>query len=287
MTLLRAPIPRLLSYSGAYAERSLVDYAAALHQSAGLIGPPYDPLRIAAHFEIRVHVAETARQVRGVLVPLRRGGYTIVVRASDTPAARRFTVAHELVEAGLQVGCPALVERSLSDHGAYREKEQYCEKGAAEIMLPSGIARAFIEHYPSRIAALLPLARTFGASLTAALRRLVILSPDPQIGLILTSAPDGGWLRVDYSCSSPSMVVRRLAGVTFAAPHVLRACLAQGAIAQDYAHLRLGHIDGDFYIEALSPGTGAGRLLYVLLTPSSISRRRDRCRVFPHNMPVP
>src|SRR5205085_2210437 len=109
---------------------------AALHRSAGLAEPPYDPLRMARALGVSVQAVPTYEGNRGVLVPLPDGAYCIIVRATETRGAQRFTVAHELVELGLQVGCPALVERSYHDPGAGRAKERFCEAGAAEILMP-------------------------------------------------------------------------------------------------------------------------------------------------------
>src|SRR5205085_2584966 len=106
------------------------------HRLAGLGNPPYDPVTLAGAVGVGVHQVATYEGNRGLLLPLPEGGYRILVQAGETPGARRFTVAHELVELGLQIGCPALVERSYRDTGAGRAKERFCEVGAAEILMP-------------------------------------------------------------------------------------------------------------------------------------------------------
>src|SRR5579859_2956310 len=105
-------LPHLPGYTGEAAYAALPEFAAALHRAAGLGSPPYDPVRVAEALGVRVQRLQTYEGNRGLLVPLRDGNYRIVVRADENPSAQRFTVAHELVELGLQIGCPALVERS-------------------------------------------------------------------------------------------------------------------------------------------------------------------------------
>jgi hypothetical protein len=182
-------LPCLPGYSGAAAYGALPPYAAALHSRAGLTAPPYDPVRIARALGVPVQIAPTYEGNRGLLVPLRDGSYRIIARADETGGAQRFTVAHELVELGLQIGCPALVERSYHDAGAGRAKERYCEAGAAEILLPLEDVRQVLAGGEGGIAALPALARLFGASLHATLRRLVDASCVPCAGLIACPGP--------------------------------------------------------------------------------------------------
>jgi hypothetical protein len=184
MLVTGAPLPGLPGYRGAVAYAALAAYAATLHRRAGLDGPPYDPLRIAQALGVRVRFAPTAAGTRGVLVPLRDGAYAMLVRASELPGAQRFTMAHELVELGLQVGCPALVERSYHDLGASRAKERFCETGAAEILMPLPRVRREWQARAEGVAALLELAGLFGTSLQAMLWRLVEAAERPCAGVI-------------------------------------------------------------------------------------------------------
>lgn len=185
-------LPRLPGYMGEAAYMALPDYAAALHRATGLEAPPFDTLRVARAVGVTVQPVQTYDGNRGLLVPLRDGNYHIIVRADETPGAQRFTVAHELIELGLQIGCPSLVERSYHEPGAGRAKERFCEVGAAEILMPLAHVQRLLPTVGGGIEALPRLASLFGTSLHAMLRRMVDASTAPCAGLIVRENRDQG-----------------------------------------------------------------------------------------------
>jgi hypothetical protein len=298
-------LPWLPAYAGEGAYAALPGYAAALHRAAGLAGPPYDTLCMAEALGVGVRRVQTYEGNRGLLVPLRDGGYRIVVRADESPSAQRFTVAHELVELGLQLGCPALVARSHEHAGAKRAKERYCEAGAAEILLP--LARVKETLSAGRgIAGLLDLATLFGASLHATLRRLVDASPAPCAGLILctgaqrgdlhagfaaaperaqgegdetgdrgvaaaVAAPAVPWeassLRVSAACGGGGLIAGVAAGTPVPVDSVLVTCHRERTAVSAVERLSLGRLQGLFRVEAICPGRGFSRHVYALLHP--------------------
>jgi hypothetical protein len=286
-------LPGLPGYRGADSYAALPGYAAALHRLAGLTGPPYDPLRVAGALGIRVRLAPTYEGARGLLVPLRDGSYQIIARAGETGGAQRFTVAHELVELGLQVGCPALVERSYHDAGAGRAKERFCEAGAAEILMPLARLRRELEGRPGGIAALRDLATLFGTSLHAMLWRLVEAATIPCVGMILhqrapgsstqhglhparpaaarigtinAAGPPSG-LVVRTACGGGGLRAPMLAGTAIPEDSVLALCYHERTDLQATESLALGRLQGHFRIQATCPGRGERRHVYALLYP--------------------
>lgn len=62
----------------------------------GLIGGPVDPVRLAGALGVKVYNAKFgAKGIHGLLA-IRSGRPSIYVEASDAPARKRFTIAHEL-----------------------------------------------------------------------------------------------------------------------------------------------------------------------------------------------
>jgi hypothetical protein len=287
-----APLPGLPGFEGAAAYAALAEYAATLHRRAGLDGPPYDPLRIAQALGVRVRFAPTAAGTHGVLVPLRDGAYAMLVRASEVPGAQRFTMAHELVELGLQVGCPALVERSYHNLGASRTKERFCEAGAAEILMPLARVRREWQARAEGVAALLELAGLFGTSLQAMLWRLVEVAERPCVGVLACaggsdaagpgapSLPEAwteepraaagaaaGWLRVRAARGGGGLRTRVPPGTGIPPESVLARCYQACAALQATEDLALGGLRGRFTVDAICPGRGEGRHVYALLHP--------------------
>ncbi len=282
-------LPRLPGYSGAAAYQALPSYADALHRAAGLDGPPFDPLRVAAALGVRVQPVPTYAGNRGLLLPLPGGGYRIVVRADESPSAQRFTVAHELVELGLQVGCPSLVERSHRDQEAGKAKERYCEVGAAEILLPLDQVRRAFAARGSTLEALPALASLFGASLHATLRRLVDAAPRPCAGLIVYQArrhaegvsspggqtgrpasggPAGGAvLRVAMACGGGGLVAAAPAGAPLPQTSLLARSYRDRLPTRGVEAFALGRLQGRYRVEAICPGYGPSRHVYALLHP--------------------
>jgi hypothetical protein len=287
-------LPGLPGYRGTDSYAALPGYAAALHRLAGLAGPPYDPLRMAGALGIRVRLAPTYQGARGLLVPLRDGSYQIIARADETGGAQRFTVAHELVELGLQVGCPSLVERSYHDAGAGQAKERFCEAGAAEILMPLARLRHELEGRPGGIVALRDLATLFGTSLHAMLWRMVEAATLPCMGMILhqsapasvtrrglhparpaasawsgdsaSTAPPAG-LVVRTACGGGGLRAPMLAGTAVPEDSVLALCHRDRIDLRATEVLALGRLQGRFRVEATCPGRGERRHVYALLYP--------------------
>lgn len=289
MPAIHQVLPGLPGYQGPDAFAALADYAATLHRLAGLSGPPYDPRRMAEALGVRVRPAPTYDGARGLLVPLRDGSYQIVVRAGETEGAQRFTVAHELMELGLQVGCPTLVERSYRDVGAGRAKERFCEAGAAEILMPLERVRREMRARPEGIAALPRLATLFGASLHAMLWRMAEAAERPCVALIVCeerhvvrgASPQGAGRPTgtrQVAAASSGLVVRAACGgggpwapvpIGTAIPPsgVLAACHQLRTDLCATEQMVLGRLRGRFRVEATCPGRGERRHVYALLQP--------------------
>ena len=281
--------PSLPGYAGPAALAAIPRYAAALRRLGGQTTPPYDPLRMAAALGVAVHAVPTGAGTRGLLAPAPGGRYHILVRATDTPAGRRFTVAHELMELGLQRGCPRLTDRSMGSAAARWAKERYCEAGAAEILLPLARTRAEVAAHDGGIAALLPLATLFGASLHATLRRLIETAHAPCLGLILHADQDGSddglppfWptvcgtsgaaeplprLRVRAAWSGGGLCLTAPLGAAVDAHSALTRCYHAGMRLSVVEEVALGRLHGPWLVEAVCPGRGAGRHVYALLSP--------------------
>ncbi|MFH1982973.1 MAG: ImmA/IrrE family metallo-endopeptidase [Pseudomonadota bacterium] len=62
----------------------------------GLLQLPIDPLKVAHALEVRVHNAKFSEEDKSGVVTKREGNIIIYLDYDDSPARKRFTIAHEI-----------------------------------------------------------------------------------------------------------------------------------------------------------------------------------------------
>ena len=95
----------------------------------------------------------------------------VFINGSDTKAAQIFTLAHEL--AHIWLGSSALSDTGAKPEESLPPKEEWCNKVAAEFLVPLDILRTALDHEESLPDAISRLARTFKVSTLVVLRRLL------------------------------------------------------------------------------------------------------------------
>ncbi len=122
----------------------------------------------------------SASEARGFSLAMQPWPVIAIVR-SDTPRARVFTLLHEFVHIllGRSALCDDLASEGSQDSPEARAIEAFCNKVAAEALMPASTVRAAARSAGQRgdwsETRLRPMAQTFGVSMEAVLLRLVDL----------------------------------------------------------------------------------------------------------------
>lgn len=96
----------------------------------------------------------------------------IFINGSDSKSAQMFTLAHEL--AHIWLGLTALSDIPIRN-GAQNETEQWCNKVAAEILVPEEVFRDTFNEAASRDEEITRMSRTFKVSSLVIMRRMLDL----------------------------------------------------------------------------------------------------------------
>jgi hypothetical protein len=148
---------RLLVLAG---DPPTIDEAIKIVVSNTLEGVPHPPLALEALFRklnisgVRVEDLPFSGELRP-----ENGSYTIVCSQHLSPARRRFTIAHEMAHAILELSGPNCPRSG-------RELERLCDMMATELLMPRAIFVAHAGKDPN-IDNVLELARTFQTSITS------------------------------------------------------------------------------------------------------------------------
>lgn len=111
------------------------------------------------------------------------GKHCIIINANDPVERQRFTLCHELAHIVL-----GLATEHDEDSGPLRGRspnEILCDVFAAELLLPAHLARPVVEESELEFASIERLARTFGASLSAAASRFASLCDRPCASVLI------------------------------------------------------------------------------------------------------
>jgi hypothetical protein len=117
-------------------------------------------------------------QGRGFLL-----GDSIFINSEDPDAVQRFTEAHEIMETlviAIRPGIPAHSRTKFE-----RDKEQWCEGGAAELLMPSELFFPLVKKQGINLDASRHLAGVCQTSLTATIRRMLDSNLSPCIFALL------------------------------------------------------------------------------------------------------
>jgi hypothetical protein len=174
---------------------AVLDYADFLRRSAQLVDPPTNLAAIYAAFAMPLPIQAPLEDQQGILVDGDRG--LILIKGDDPRARQRFTESHELMElffdapTGLELPGP--------------EKERWCDRGAAQLLMPPQSFGARVENLGVSIDSARILALTFETSLIATLMQMMACSGGSQALVVWhwAKARSGEALRVWWRAHSP------------------------------------------------------------------------------------
>jgi hypothetical protein len=161
-------------------ETLFASYARSLLDSSGAWALPVPLDRITAHHGF--HLRSASLQQRGFL-----HGDTIFVNSDDPLVVQRFSEGHELMES-LAV---ALADEDTSclppglRQTFRRDKERFCEQGAAELLLPAELVFPLVSSGGLTLARGREISRLCQTSVTATIRRMLEADMEPCIFALL------------------------------------------------------------------------------------------------------
>lgn len=151
----------------------------------GVTQPPVDIEMVASSLDIGRVVDDPDLTASGCLLRT-DDGFEIRVRATDTPARKRFTIAHECAHTFFD-GYTHAPQYRCNPSAAITDRtdlESLCDTAAGELLLPTSLFAKAADQGDWSLDAVEQLAETFEASLLAAGYRLVTISPHPAAMLV-------------------------------------------------------------------------------------------------------
>jgi Zn-dependent peptidase ImmA (M78 family) len=109
----------------------------------------------------------------------------VLINGADSKSGQMFTLAHEL--AHLWLGASAISDAGVAPSAGYRREEVWCNRVAAELLVPLAALRAELIRGEPLDDTLLRLARRFKVSTLVVLRRLL------DAGWLTRTAFDAAW----------------------------------------------------------------------------------------------
>lgn len=160
--------------------RELVSWARRM----GWEGPPFDMEVLASLCGYRVDYAVMGERQDGWIDGF---GKRILINSENHPLRQRFTLAHEIAHTLLPdfaAGISARIENETYEWSEQSPPEQLCQIAAPELLMPMEAFREFCGGGRATIAGVRRAASRFQASVEAAARHWVALSPR-SAGLIV------------------------------------------------------------------------------------------------------
>jgi Zn-dependent peptidase ImmA (M78 family) len=148
------------------------NYAHYLLREAGVYRLPIRLNAIRQHFNFLVHYRQLPQEDRGCITD----ELCIYLNAADRPTVRQFTLAHEFMEVLFFALKEGAADDWMSDslfEALQKRKEALCDAGAAELLMPLPLFRAFVSQSPISLQWAQQIAAYCKLSLTAILRRIV------------------------------------------------------------------------------------------------------------------
>lgn len=256
-------------------EEDLVRYADFLREEAR--AGRYPPIRLRAihwRFGIRL-IFET--------LPPGTPGFTdhdrgiIWVDRNDRDSRQRFTQAHELIEI-LYGACRESPqwEGSIFAQKA-SQKERLCHKGGASLLMPKQAFLSYLSDRPLSLQTASSLAELFKTSFTAAVHRMVALSPEECAMIVWHNRSARGGeadaadentrgLQVWWAESSANMGYIQ-DGAINDNESLIQKAYETGKLQSGYEYLRLGNLTRAFSIEAKRVAFGSTVCVLTLIQP--------------------
>lgn len=175
-------LPFLRSARSTSAEQLIRDYALYLLKAADAYQLPVKLEKVQRHFQLKPPVVASLDHQRGFISE----NLQIYLNADDRGTVRKFSHAHEFIEAlFLALACDEAEQWVADDvYVALQDRKEYwCERGAAEIVMPRDLFRHLIPQ-PVRLAWAMELATLCELSLTATLWRIIETGPADAVLVI-------------------------------------------------------------------------------------------------------
>jgi hypothetical protein len=186
----RNPATAYLQTTTANSVAELVNgYARYLLSQTGINAIPIDLERVLTRFSISRRFVGLPGQ-RALTTP----DLAILVEEGDLHTVQVFSTAHELMEflyLALDEGHGSQLPDELINELCDR-KEQWCERGAAELVMPTHMVLSEVQGLESGLDAGRYLARRCGVSLTAALRKLLEVKQVPGAVVVWRNGHSSG-----------------------------------------------------------------------------------------------
>ncbi len=153
-------------------EQDVSRYVEFLRQQSGLSdAPPIDLAHIYQAFGIPTPIRAPLTDQQGILVDSDAG--LILIKEDDPVVRQRFTEGHELMEL-LFDACDRLqLEGQTKLHWSVHKKEQLCDRGAAELLMPTASFLPKLQTLGCSLQTGRVLASLYQTSLLATLLRMV------------------------------------------------------------------------------------------------------------------
>lgn len=163
----------LSRYGRLQSEADVPRYVEFLRQESGLRDqPPIDLSCIYQHFGIPTPIRAPLDDQQGILVDSATG--IILIKEDDPIVRQRFTEGHELMELLFDAQAQTQASSVLPPWSEPR-KEQLCDQGAADLLMPESSFTTYIHHLGISLATGRTLADLYQTSLLATLIRMIQL----------------------------------------------------------------------------------------------------------------
>ena len=159
-------------------DRYVTQYADFLRHSAGLENSiPIDLDHIYRHFEMPVPYRAPLVEQQGILVDGDAG--IILIKEDDPRVRQRFTEGHELMELLFDAHNQAITERENGPTWQGPMKEKWCDRGAAELLMPQVSFGAEVEELGFSFSTARTLSKNYLASFMATLLHMLEQTKEP------------------------------------------------------------------------------------------------------------
>lgn len=188
-------------------EEDVFHYVDFLRQEAGLKDElPIDLTKIYQRFCIPEPMRVPLEEQQGILLNSYQG--LILIKETDPIVRQRFTEGHELMELLFDAQADIQAELNLPEWDKDR-KEQLCDAGAAELLMPRSSFTAKLDNLGVSLAAAGKLADLYQTSLLATLHRMLELTTEPAALILCRYALKPTEVRRDPSQAQEKLRIQR------------------------------------------------------------------------------
>jgi Zn-dependent peptidase ImmA (M78 family) len=261
-------------------ERQARERAREIEQEYGDKRWPLVPERIAEAAELSIEdMSGFPKNTYGALYKSENTFKIVISAECDTEGQRRFTLCHELghyfLDGHVEVLFDGGADVHMSDTNHFRSKKHWYEieadAFAAELLVPTTMARAVLTRARGGLSAVRAIEETFGTSLSCAAVRFANLTRDP-VAVILSRGREIEWVSWSTSMQPHAFTRARVKGewapprsVTYALARAPERVLA--GEAADGSGLLVEWFDGAPAVQVTEEAVGLGsygRVLTVL-----------------------